>query len=306
MKDSIHKPVLLKEIIEFLNIKKGGKYIDATVGSGGHSLEIIKKGGIVLGIDCDPWAVKAAREFLSSACPTLKRGGSALGFKNLWRLAQGNFRDLKKIALKNDFYPVEGIIFDLGVSSYQLEVGERGFSFRREGPLDMRMDPKLKVTAADLINTLSENEITEIFKKFGEEKYARRIARGICRAREIRPIKTTKELVEIIIRNLPRGERRKKHPARKCFQALRIVVNDELGNLKEALPQAIELLKKGGRLAVISFHSLEDRIVKNFFKEEEKKGNLKILTKKPIRPTEEEKKLNPRSRSAKLRVAQKI
>lgn len=306
VKNSIHKPVLLKEAIEFLNIKKGGKYIDATVGGGGHSLEIIKKGGIVLGIDCDPWALKAAREFLSSACPALKQSNLALGFKNLWRLAQGNFRELKKIALKNSFYPVEGIIFDLGVSSYQLGVVERGFSFRQEGPLDMRMDPQLTVTAADLINTLSENEITKIFEKFGEEKHARRIARAICRAREVKPIGTTQELVEIIIGSLPRGERRKKHPARRCFQALRIVVNNELENLKEALPQALGILKKEGRMAVISFHSLEDRIVKRFFKEEEEKGNLRILTKKPVRPTEKEKELNPRSRSAKLRVAEKI
>ncbi|MGB9911178.1 MAG: 16S rRNA (cytosine(1402)-N(4))-methyltransferase RsmH [Microgenomates group bacterium] len=300
-----HKPVLLNKVIELLVVKKGGKYIDATVGGGGYALEIVKRGGKILGIDCDPEAIQAAGENLSLACPPLKQEKFASRVNSSWRLVRGNFREIKKIAQKEGFGRVEGIIFDLGVSWHQLEEGRRGFSFRKEGPLDMRMDPSLKITAGDLVNNLSENELTKIFLKFGEEKRARRIAEAICRARQLKPITTTQELVEIILRALPKGKR-KKHPARKCFQALRITVNNELENLKEALPQAEDLLKPGGRLLIISFHSLEDRIVKNFFNEEFKKGKLKILTKKPIRPTEEEKKENPKSRSAKLRVAEKI
>jgi len=290
-----HKPVLLKETIEFLAVKSGEKYIDTTVGGGGHSEAILKSGGILLGIDCDPEAITAARRRLSSACP----GAS-------WRLARGNFGNLKEIALKNNFFPAAGVLFDLGVSSHQLETDYRGFSFNLKGPLDMRMDPDLKVTAADLINCLSEDELTEIFFKFGEEKYSRRIARAICRARQLAPIKTADELAEIILRARPRrGRFDRTHPATRCFQALRIAVNDELNNLKKALPQALEILKPGGRLVVLSFHSLEDRIVKNFLKEKEKEGEIKILTKKPIRPTEVEIKQNPRSRSGKLRAGEK-
>jgi len=297
-----HKPVLLKEAIEFLAVKSGEKYIDATVGGGGHSEAILKSGGILLGIDCDPEAIAAARRRLSSACP-LRRDVGAGAF---WRLVRGNFGNLKEIAVKNDFFPAAGVIFDLGVSSHQLETDYRGFSFNLKGPLDMRMDPDLKVTAADLINCLSEHELAEIFFKFGEEKYSRRIARVICRARQLAPIKTADELAEIILRARPRrGRFDRTHPATRCFQALRIAVNDELSNLKKALPQALEILKPGGRLVVLSFHSLEDRIVKNFLKEKEKEGEIKILTKKPIRPTEVEIKQNPRSRSGKLRAGEK-
>ena len=289
-----HKPVLLKEAIEFLAVKPGEKYIDVTVGGGGHSEAILKAGGIILGIDCDPEAIKSAREYLSSACPNTS-----------WQLARGNFKDLKDIAIAHGFTPVAGVLFDLGVSSYQLETPRRGFSFNLEGPPDMRMDPDLKVTAADLVNGLTENELAEIFLKFGEERFSRRIARAICRARKIRPITTTNELAEVILRARPRrGKFDRTHPATRCFQALRIVVNDELNNLKAALPQTLEILKPGGRLIVISFHSLEDRIVKNFLKLAANEGKLQILTKKPIRPTNEEVKLNPRSRSAKLRAGE--
>jgi len=296
-----HKPVLLKEAIEFLAVKSGEKYIDATLGGGGHSEAILKSGGILLGIDCDPEAIEAARRRLSSACPAPLNAGPGAS----WRLVRGNFGDLKEIALKNDFFPVAGVLFDLGVSSHQLETDYRGFSFNLKGPLDMRMDPDLKVTAADLINCLGEHELAEIFFKFGEEKFSRRIARAICRARQLAPIKTADELAEIILRARPRqGRFDRTHPATRCFQALRIAVNDELNNLKKALPQALEILKPGGRLVVLSFHSLEDRIVKNFLKEKAEKGEIKILTKKPIRPTEAEIKENPRSRS-KLRAGEK-
>jgi len=290
-----HKPVLLKEAIEFLNVKAGEKYIDATVGGGGHSEAILKAQGEILGIDCDPEAIKSAREYLSSACPNTS-----------WQLARGNFKDLKEIATANGFVPVAGILFDLGVSSCQLETPKRGFSFNLEGPLDMRMDPDLKVTAADLVNVLGENELAEIFFKFGEERYSRRIARAICCARQVAPIETANKLAEIILRARPRrGRFDRTHPATRCFQALRIAVNDELNNLKRALPQALEILKPGGQLVVLSFHSLEDRIVKNFLKSAAGEGKLQILTKKPIRPTYEEIEANPRSRSAKLRAGEK-
>ncbi len=294
--EEFHKPVLLKEVIEYLEVKPGEKYIDATVGGGGHSVEILKLGGELLALDCDPEALSAARRRFSSACPNAS-----------WQLAQGNFGKIKKIAAAFGFIEVGGVLFDLGVSSYQLETPGRGFSFKLEGPLDMRMDPNLEVTAADLVNGLTKNELYEIFKKFGEERFAGRIVSAICRARRIKPIKTCNELAEIILQARPRrGKFDRTHPATRCFQALRIVVNDELNNLQKALPQALELLKLGGKLLVISFHSGEDRIVKKFFREQEKLGTLKILSKKPIRPTLAEIKINPKSRSAKLRVAQKI
>jgi len=296
-----HKPVLLKEAIEFLNVRAGERYIDATVGGGGHSAAILKNYAEVLGIDCDPEAIKSAREYLSSACPARRNGGP----NTSWQLARGNFKDLKKIALAHGFVPVAGVLFDLGVSSYQLETGRRGFSFNLEGPLDMRMDPDLEVTAADLVNGLTQKELGELFFKFGEERYARRIARAICRERQLKPITTCDELAKIILRVRRRGRFDRTHPATRCFQALRIAVNDELNNLKAALPQALEILKPKGRLVVISFHSLEDRIVKNFLKLAAGEGRLEILTKKPIRPTEEEIKANPRSRSAKLRAGEK-
>lgn len=290
-----HEPVLLKEVVDFLRVEEGEKYIDATVGGGGHTEAILKLGGKILAIDCDPEAIKAARRYLASACPPGKHCS--------WRLVSGNFKDLYQIAKKANFLNVSGILFDLGVSSYQLEKGKRGFSFNQEGPLDMRMDPKLKVTAADLINGLNKGELNEIFTKFGQEHFSRRIAEAVCRARGLKPIKTTRQLAEIISQAVPKKGRL--HPATRVFLALRIAVNDELNNLKKALPQALGLLKPKGRLAIISFHSGEDRIVKHFFKEQGEKGELTIITKKPVQPTIEEVERNPRSRSAKLRVIEK-
>ncbi|MCJ7792489.1 MAG: 16S rRNA (cytosine(1402)-N(4))-methyltransferase RsmH [Candidatus Marinimicrobia bacterium] len=290
-----HEPVLLKEVIEFLKIEPGEKYLDATLGGGGHTAAILKSGGIILAIDSDPEAVGAARSYLASACPPGKHSS--------WRLVSGNFKDLGRIAQKENWLKVSGVLFDLGVSSHQLEKGERGFSFGREGPLDMRMDPNLKVTAADLGNGLHQGELNELFTKLGQEQRSRRLAEALVRARKIRPIKTTGELAAIISQVSPRKGRL--HPATRVFQALRIAVNDELNNLEKALPQAMALLKPKGRLVVISYHSGEDRLVKTFFKAEAKKEHLKIITKKPVRPTTEESKSNPRSRSAKLRVAEK-
>lgn len=293
-----HEPVLLEKVIDYLRVEKGKKYIDATVGGGGHTEAILKLGGKILAIDCDPEAIKAARRYLASACPPGKHYS--------WRLVSGNFEDLYQIVKREEFLDVSGILFDLGISSYQLEKGKRGFSFSQEGPLDMRMDPKLKVTAADLINGLNKGELNELFKKFGQEHYSRRFAEAICRARSLKPIKTTGELVDIINQVLPtKGRKSKLHPATRVFLALRIAVNDELNNLKKALPQAVDLLKPKGRLVIISFHSGEDRIVKQFFLDAKEHEKLQIITKKPTRPTIEEIRKNPRSRSAKLRVAEK-
>ena len=218
-------------------------------------------------------------------------------------LVRGNFAHLQEIAQECGFDQVAGILFDLGVSTHQLLTQERGFSFTSDALLDMRMDPDLGVAAADLVNGLRKEELYELFHKLGEERFAWRIARVIVRARSLRPIRTGKELAGVIAGAKPKRKRFGRiHPATRCFQALRIAVNDELNNLKAALPQAVNLLKPGGRLVVISFHSLEDRIVKNFLKGE---SALKILTKKPIKPSEEEVEINPRSRSAKMRVGEK-
>ncbi|MFH1840796.1 MAG: 16S rRNA (cytosine(1402)-N(4))-methyltransferase RsmH [Candidatus Shapirobacteria bacterium] len=287
-----HVPVLLKEVIESLQVEAGEKYIDATLGGGGHSEAILQLNGRILGIDQDPEAIKAAGKRFSSACP-----------KAFWQLARGNFRRLCEIALAHDFGEVSGIVFDLGVSSHQLETARRGFSFKLEGPLDMRMDPELKVTAADLVNGLNKGELDELFKKLGGEQYSRLIAEAVCRARLKEAFRSVNQLVDLIVRVRPRrGGFDRVHPATRCFQALRIAVNDELKSLKEALPQAAELLKKGGRLAVISFHSGEDKIVKDFLKNN---PELLSLMKKPFRPGCAETEVNPRSRSACLRVGEK-
>lgn len=293
---SFHQPVLLKKSLKYLNIKPGEKYIDATLGGGGHTLAILKSGGHTLSIDCDPEAIQAARKALSHACPPRTSRCRVLPS---WRLIQENFVHLKTIAHQNGFKKVAGILFDLGVSTHQLKTSRRGFSFNSEEPLDMRMDPSLTVTAADLINGLHEKELSELFEKLGDE-HDKRIAAAICQARKIEPIKTCQQLTEIIVK-AKKIRAGRINPATRCFQALRIAINDELNNLKKALPQALTLLKPKGRLVIISFHSGEDRIVKQFFK----KNKMKILTKKPVQPSESEIKNNPASRSAKLRAAEK-
>ena len=286
--NTYHTSVLLQEAIDLLDIQKNKKYIDATLGGGGHAEEIIKRGGYVLGIDTDQDAI----DFVS-----------ALKNPKL-RLTKGNFKDIEAIAKLNNFENVSGIIFDLGVSSHQVNEAERGFSFQKTGPFDMRMDKNLKIQAKDLINSLTKNELYELLTKLGEEeRYAHAIANGIIKARRIMPIETTKQVAEIINHSV-RGQNI--DTMARVFQAFRIAINDELNNLKIALPQALNLLDKKGKVTVISFHSLEDRIVKNQFINwaEEKKGI--ILTKKPIRPSEEEIKNNKRSRSAKLRIAERL
>lgn len=308
-----HIPALLSKVIEELAVSEGKKYIDATVGGGGHTFEILKRGGKVLGIDCDPEAIDYVKKRLRDEDIKILREEkdealniSISQYPNI-TLVRGNFVNLKEIAEKVGFSRVSGILFDLGVSSHQLETGYRGFSFNVDAPLDMRMDPALSVTAADLVNGLNEKELYELFVKYSEEYHSRAIARAIVRARAIKPIRTCNKLAEIIVRARDRrGRLDRTHPATRVFQALRIAVNDELNNLKEALPQAIDILEKGGRLVVLSFHSLEDRIVKFFLKESQRKGIIKILTEKPIRPEDKEVEENPRARSAKMRVGGRI
>ncbi|HSW48248.1 MAG TPA: 16S rRNA (cytosine(1402)-N(4))-methyltransferase RsmH [Candidatus Saccharimonadales bacterium] len=292
--NNYHKSVLLDETIEGLNVRKGRKYIDATLGGGGHAGEIIEKGGIVLGIDTDADSLDFVQKNFQFPI-----SNSQLG------LARGNFRDIDSIAKENGFEEVAGIIFDLGVSSHQLDVPERGFSFQADGPLDMRMDSGLSVKARDLVNSLTKRELVELFTKLGEEHKAPVIAEEIIRARAIEPIITTLELVAIVKRAAP-SNNFKINPATKVFQALRIAVNDEFNNLRESLPKAFELLETHGRLSVIAFHSLEDRIVKQQFRKWDKNGLGQVITKKPIVPSDEEIKTNNRSRSAKLRVIEKI
>ncbi len=282
-----HIPVLLKEVLDSLNPKPGQNFIDCTIGFAGHAIPILEKVapmGKVLGIELDKEVFKK------------------LKFQDNIILVRGNYADLKQIVKENNFYPINGILFDLGMSSWQIEKKGRGFSFQKDEPLDMRVDNG-QLTAEGIINQWPEKELIRVFQEYGEERYAGRIAKIICQIRQTRPIKTTKQLVDLIIKIVPRT---RIHPATRIFQALRITVNDELNNLKKSLPQALEILEKNGRLAIISFHSLEDRIIKNFFKQEAKEVNLKILTKKPVRPTDNEVNLNPRSRSAKLRVAVKL
>lgn len=294
-----HKSVLLKEVVDVLNIRDAW-YLDATLGDGGHSIEIIKRGGSVIGIDVDPQALERVRSRFKE-----------LGVEeSKFRLVQGNFRDLKNL-IQPASTSVErgeqadtanqnfaGAIFDLGVSSLQLDTPEKGFSFMHEGPLDMRMDPSLQVKALDLVNALNKGELYELFTKLGEEKFAHTLAETLVFARKVKPITTTRELAEIIEKRL--GRRGKIHPATLVFQALRIAVNDELNAIKEGLDQIKDLVK--GRVVVISFHSLEDRIVKNIFKDWESRGIGKIVTEKPDIPLDDEVRENPRSRSAKMRV----
>lgn len=289
-----HISVLLQQVIELLQIRSGEKYIDATLGGGGHTREIISKGGIVLGIDQDKDAIEYVKE--DSRFKIYDSGKL--------KVTQGNFENIGEIARKNGFEEVAGVLYDLGISSHHVDEGARGFSFLKEAPLDMRMNQQLSVTAADLIHGLNKGELIQLFEKYGEEYFARRIAEAIIAEREKGRIETTTQLGVIIAKVYP-GRMHKVHPATKVFQALRIAVNDELVVLKNSLPQTLDLLESGGRIAVISFHSLEDRIVKKRFETWEKEGKGKVITKKPVIPTDEEIRGNKRSRSSKLRVFEK-
>lgn len=295
---SYHIPVLGREVIDALCVKPGEKYIDATLGGLGHTRLILERGGVVLGIDTDKEAIKYAKEQLRVESLEFKIN------KNIF-IAWENFLDIQEIATKCGFENVAGILFDLGVSSHQIDTAERGFSFLKNGPLDMRMNTSLTIQAKDLVSGLSKHELADLFFTLGGERQARKIALYIVEVRKTRQITTTNDLVNVIQEAIGRYSydvKTRAVLAMRVFQALRIAVNDELRSIEEAIPKALTLLKNNGRLAVISFHSLEDRIVKQQFLKlvEEKKGN--IITKKPIVASYEEENRNTRSRSAKLRV----
>jgi 16S rRNA (cytosine1402-N4)-methyltransferase len=294
-----HVPVLLKEAIDFLAVKRGGTYLDATVGLGGHSYEIAKRLGApghLIGFDKDPAALERSREKLQSSA-----GDSPANAD--WPEITLLHRSFAELA--NDQRPatIDGILADLGVSSLQLGDPARGFSFQAEGPLDMRMNPMSGETADQVVNHIGERELADVIYEFGEERRSRRIARAIVRSR---PIHTTKQLVAVVSAAARSMKHERIHPATRIFQALRIFVNRELDDLKALLEAAPQVLKPGGRLVVISFHSLEDRIVKDALREGAKQGWYRLLTKKPLTASEEEMDRNPRSRSAKMRAAEKI
>lgn len=296
--NDFHKPVLLREVIDLLQVISGKKYIDATIGGGGHAGEILSLGGKVLGIDAD-------RDALDHVG---KRLADKIKNRELV-LEKGNFRDLEKIARSKNFEAVSGILFDLGFSSYQIDSPERGFSFLRDGPLDMRMDKESSLTAEKLVNLLGKGELYELFNKLGQEHRAGAISNSIIRARRVKAIQTTTELTEVVAKAYGyEGEISdfvKNKINQKVFQALRIAVNNELENLQSTLPQALRLLERKARIAVISFHSLEDGIVKRLFKDFAKKGLGRVITNKPIEATKDEKEQNSRARPAKLRVFEK-
>ena len=307
-----HVPVLLKEAIDFLAVKRGGTYLDATVGLGGHSSEIAKRLGApghLIGFDKDPKALKiaAARLAVRSSSFGLGEGSGDVPTtqdqKQDWPLVtliHGSFADLANSEQRTAY---DGILADLGVSSLQLGDPERGFSFQAEGPLDMRMNPMSGETAEQVVNHIDERELADVIYEFGEERRSRRIARAIVRSR---PIHTTKQFVDVVSAAARSMKHERIHPATRTFQALRIFVNHELDDLKALLVTAPRVLKPGGRLVVISFHSLEDRIVKDAMREGAQQGLYRLLTKKPVTATEEEIDSNPRSRSAKMRAAERI
>ncbi|MBN2003233.1 MAG: 16S rRNA (cytosine(1402)-N(4))-methyltransferase RsmH [Anaerolineae bacterium] len=304
-----HIPVLLNEVLFGLAVKPGGRYLDATVGGGGHAAAILEAAfpeGRLLGLDCDPEAAGRAANRLSV-------------FGERACVVHASYDRLREVAEAAAMLPLDGVLFDLGFSSWQVDAPERGFAFRLDGPLDMRFDTSQTTpSAADLVNSLPEFELENLLRQYGEETRSRRIVRAIVAAR---PISTTQHLAEVILKALGRGKREPLHPATRTFQALRIAVNRELDVLTAALPQAVAALRPGGRLAVITFHSLEDRIVKHFFKQEARgcvcppeapictcgrQPALKIVTQKAQAPSSEEVATNPRSRSAKLRVAERL
>jgi 16S rRNA (cytosine1402-N4)-methyltransferase len=296
-----HVPVLLKEAIDFLNVRRGGTYIDATVGLGGHSYEIAKRLGApghLIGLDKDPAALEIAREKLE--------GSAGVSTANPdWPKVTLLHRSFAEVGERFGKNSADGLLADIGVSSSQLNDAARGFSFQAEGPLDMRMDPRSERTAEQVVNHLDERELADVIYEFGEERRSRRIARAIVRSR---PIRSTAHLADVILAAARpmNSEQRRIHPATRTFQALRIFVNRELDDLRALLEAAPRVLKPGGRVVVISFHSLEDRIVKDAFREGASQGWFRLLTKKPVTATEEESDRNPRARSAKLRAAEKV
>jgi len=293
-KEPHHESVLLEEALSWLKVRPEGIYVDGTVGLAGHSKAILERSspsGFLVGFEWNEASYRIAEERLKP-------------FSGRYLLVRENFARIREVLEELGKTPVDGILLDLGLSSFLLEGSGQGFSFQQDEPLDMRMDKRLPRTAKDLVNQLSPPQLEELIRVYGEERYAKRIASAICEARRKEPIRTTRQLAEIISQAVPPKYRYGKiHPATRTFQALRIVVNRELENLKEFLETAPDVLKPGGRLVVISFHSLEDRLVKRSFRGD---SRLKVLTKKPVLPSEEEITRNPRARSAKLRVAEKV
>ena len=306
-----HESVLLQECVRYLDIDPAGIYVDGTLGMGGHAEAVAQKltSGLLIGIDRDDRALASSRERLA-------------GFGNKVRLVKGSFGDLSQILDSLGVSQVNGMLFDLGVSSPQLDDKSRGFSYMQDAPLDMRMDETAPLTARDVLNTYSEAELRSIFWRYGEERYAGRIAEAVVAARQTTPLETTGQFVEIIRSTMPAAAlREKQHPAKRCFQAVRIEVNDELGQLERMLDQAPDRLAVGGRLCVISFHSLEDRLVKEAIRKRENGctcppdfpvctcgfvKTLRSVTRKPVIPGGEELARNPRARSARLRIAEKV
>lgn len=292
MSNFTHIPVLLTESIDALEIKQGGRYIDATIGGGGHTQEILKHGGLVLGIDQDDEAL------------SFVRGSQEISIKSkALSVVKGNFRNIKKLAIENRFEKADGILMDLGVSSHQLDTATRGFGIKGNEALDMRMDNKSSLSAFDVVNKYPREKLIEIFYRYGEEHNAKDAAQTIIESRKKKEITTTFELAQLLMTVPHKSEAI--HPATRVFQAIRIEVNDELEALKEGLEQGIEVLGNNGRMVVISFHSLEDRIVKQAFARFERSGKGKLITKKPITASFAESKNNRRSRSAKMRVFEK-
>ncbi|WP_227767118.1 16S rRNA (cytosine(1402)-N(4))-methyltransferase RsmH [Zhaonella formicivorans] len=306
-----HVPVLLKETLELLAVKPDGIYVDCTLGGGGHSEAILKKleaKGLLIGIDQDKDAINATSQRLAV-------------YGSKFKAVHANYSQLARILAAHDVRGIDGVLFDLGVSSYQLDAGERGFSYMHDAPLDMRMDRSRNTSAKELVNCLSEEELARVIWEYGEERWAKRIAQFIIQKRKQAPIETTGQLVEVIKAAIPAGARREgPHPAKRTFQALRIAVNQELEVLKNTIEQAVHFLHPGGRIAIITFHSLEDRIVKEIFRKLArgctcppgfpvcvcgKEPVIDILTKKPVVASPLELKVNPRARSAKLRAAVK-
>lgn len=307
-----HVSVLLQETIDGLAVKPDGIYVDGTTGGGGHSYEICKRlgeNGRLIGIDQDAEALAAAEKRLEP-------------FAGIVTLVKSNYAQMKEVLKQLGIDKVDGIVLDLGVSSYQLDNAERGFSYREDAPLDMRMDREQTLTARDIVNEYPESELYRIIKEYGEERFAKNIARNICKRRQDKPLETTFELVDIIRGSMPAKARNgKSHPAKRTFQAIRIECNQELEVLRQALDEMVDLLKDGGRISIITFHSLEDRMVKTSFRRQENpctcppdfpvcvcgnKPKGKVITRKPILPSEEECEQNTRSKSAKLRVFERI
>jgi 16S rRNA (cytosine1402-N4)-methyltransferase len=308
--DFYHEPVMLKEVIDWLCISKNGIYVDGTIGGAGHAYEILKKtDGFLVGIDCDDDALLAAEKRLAE-------------FGDRKVLVKANFAELGKVLDNLQIKNVDGVLLDMGVSSPQLDQAERGFSFNQPAPLDMRMDRGLKLSAYDIVNNFAQKDLEKIIRTFGEEKMAGRIARTISQKRRLSPLETTVELAAVVASAMPAKLRWQKiHPATRTFQAIRIAVNNELDSIKPAIDSAVDVLSRGGRIGIISFHSLEDRIVKNEFRALtgectcpkdvplcicQREAKLKVLTKKALVPGAAEIEANPRSRSAKLRVAQRV